>query len=260
MEYNDQFIRLSCSLMQDYRMMKLNADMKCVGLGLYISMMLFLRRQEGYRHDLGKLDLLAKNWGATVEEIQHLINDFDLYEISEDGYFSCKYLDEAMGYQREISRLRADAGRKGGKSGKKTTVKPSEGTSEKVVPPASGNDGNGMKNGVEQNDEVDDVKNEIQPTDNECNSVCSQASDKQNFKREEKKREEKNKKKDLDITKRKIEEFIWDFNLKWPDRFVDTHFDDGKRTVHWPLKIYILHPQDYISYGCKIINLSPPSP
>ena len=33
MDYTEQFIRLNCSLMSDYKMMKLNADMKCMGLG-----------------------------------------------------------------------------------------------------------------------------------------------------------------------------------------------------------------------------------
>ena len=36
MDYTEQFIRLNCSLMSDYKMMKLNADMKCMGLGLYL--------------------------------------------------------------------------------------------------------------------------------------------------------------------------------------------------------------------------------
>ena len=30
MDYTEQFIRLNCSLMSDYKMMKLNADMKSV--------------------------------------------------------------------------------------------------------------------------------------------------------------------------------------------------------------------------------------
>ena len=45
MDYTEQFIRLNCSLMSDYKMMKLNAEMKCMGIGLYIQMILFLRRQ-----------------------------------------------------------------------------------------------------------------------------------------------------------------------------------------------------------------------
>ena len=36
MDYTEQFIRLHCSLMSDYRMMKLRADMKCMGIGLYL--------------------------------------------------------------------------------------------------------------------------------------------------------------------------------------------------------------------------------
>ena len=49
MDYTEQFIRLNCSLMSDYKMMKLNADMKCMGLGLYLETILFLRKQQEYR-------------------------------------------------------------------------------------------------------------------------------------------------------------------------------------------------------------------
>ena len=64
MDYTEQFIRLNCSLMSDYKMMKLNAEMKCMGIGLYIQMILFLRRQQEYKHDFNELDLLAEQWGG----------------------------------------------------------------------------------------------------------------------------------------------------------------------------------------------------
>ena len=125
MDYTEQFIRLNCSLMSDYKMMKLNADMKCMGLGLYLETILFLRKQQEYKHDFNELDLLADQWGATVENLQHLIKDFDLFLIREDGYFRCLYLDEVMGYQSKLSEQRAAAGSKGGRSSKKSTVKAS---------------------------------------------------------------------------------------------------------------------------------------
>ena len=125
MDYAEQFIRLNCSLMSDYKMMKLNADMKCMGLGLYLETILFLRKQQEYKHDFNELDLLADQWGATVENLQHLIKDFDLFLITEDGYFRCLYLDEVMGYQSKLSEQRAAAGSKGGRSCKKSTVKAS---------------------------------------------------------------------------------------------------------------------------------------
>ena len=125
MDYTEQFIRLNCSLMSDYKMMKLNADMKCMGLGLYLETILFLRKQQEYKHDFNELDLLADQWGATVENLQHLIKDFDLVLITEDGYFRCLYLDEVMGYQSKLSEQRAAAGSKGGRSCKKSTVKAS---------------------------------------------------------------------------------------------------------------------------------------
>ena len=106
-------------------MLKLNADMKCMGLGLYLETILFLRKQQEYKHDFNELDLLADQWGATVENLQHLIKDFDLFLITEDGYFRCLYLDEVMGYQSKLSEQRAAAGSKGGRSSKKSTVKAS---------------------------------------------------------------------------------------------------------------------------------------
>lgn len=69
--------------------------------------------------------MLADQWGVTVENLQHLIKDFDLFLITEDGYFRCLYLDEVMGYQSKLSEQRAAAGSKGGRSSKKSTVKAS---------------------------------------------------------------------------------------------------------------------------------------
>lgn len=205
MEYTDQFIRLNCSLMSDYKMMKLNADMKCVGIGLYLDVILFLRKQHEYKHNFSELDLLAEQWGATVENLRHLIKDFDLFEITEDGYFRCTYLDEAMGYQNKISEQRAAAGSKGGKSSKKSTVKSSEKSSGKVVVSTSENEAINVKNTMEKSDEEDEGENVLQPSDNERDNSNEQASFKQNFKREEKNRGEKTKINDLEIEKEKIE-------------------------------------------------------
>ena len=218
MDYTEQFIRLNCSLMSDYKMMKLNAEMKCMGIGLYIQMILFLRRQQEYKHDFNELDLLAEQWGATVEDLQHLIKDFNLFVIMEDGYFRCLYLDEVMGYQNKLSEQRAAAGSKGGRSSKKKTVQ----TAEKVITSTvltaadkeanddAGNKENNtesnaensvkcMKNTIEKSDDENVTENTLQCIDNECVNGGLQASFKQNFIREEKNRGEKKKKDDVDI-------------------------------------------------------------
>ena len=210
MDYTEQFIRLNCSLMSDYKMMKLNAEMKCMGIGLYIQMILFLRRQQEYKHDFNELDLLAEQWGATVEDLQHLIKDFNLFVIMEDGYFRCLYLDEVMGYQNKLSEQRAAAGSKGGRSSKKKTVQ----TAEKVITSTvltaadkeanddAGNKENNtesnaensvkcMKNTIEKSDDENVTENTLQCIDNECVNGDLQANFKQNFIREEKNREEK---------------------------------------------------------------------
>ena len=223
MDYTEQFIRLNCSLMSDYKMMKLNAEMKCMGIGLYIQMILFLRRQQEYKHDFNELDLLAEQWGATVEDLQHLIKDFNLFVITEDGYFRCLYLDEVMGYQNKLSEQRAAAGSKGGRSSKKKTVQ----TAEKVITSTvltaadkeanddAGNKENNtensaensvkcMKNTIEKSDDENVTENTLQCIDNECVNRSLQASFKQNFIREEKNREEKKKKDDVNIIQRNI--------------------------------------------------------
>ena len=202
MDYTEQFIRLNCSLMSDYKMIKLNAEMKCMGIGLYIQMILFLRRQQEYKHDFNELDLLAEQWGATVENLQHLIKDFNLFVITEDGYFRCLYLDEVMGYQNKLSEQRAAAGSKGGRSSKKKTAQIAEKVitstvlvaADKEADDEANNKENGakcMKNTIEKSDDENIAENTIQYIDNECVDECSQASVKQNFIREEKNREEK---------------------------------------------------------------------
>ena len=215
MDYTEQFIRLNCSLMSDYKMMKLNAEMKCMGIGLYIQMILFLRRQQEYKHDFNELDLLAEQWGATVENLQHLIKDFNLFVITEDGYFRCLYLDEVMGYQNKLSEQRAAAGSKGGRSSKKKTAQIAEKVitstvlvaADKEADDEANNKENGakcMKNTIEKSDDENIAENTIQYIDNECVNECSQASVKQNFIREEKNREEKKKKDDVNIIQRNI--------------------------------------------------------
>ena len=167
MDYTEQFIRLNCSLMSDYKMMKLNADMKCMGLGLYLETILFLRKQQEYKHDFNELDLLADQWGATVENLQHLIKDFDLFLITEDGYFRCLYLDEVMGYQSKLSEQRAAAGSKGGRSSKKSTVKASAKATTSTIGRGRINGGkNGDTSCMDNNGEIYTKSNDAPCVDN----------------------------------------------------------------------------------------------
>ena len=167
MDYTEQFIRLNCSLMSDYKMMKLNADMKCMGLGLYLETILFLRKQQEYKHDFNELDLLADQWGATVENLQHLIKDFDLFLITEDGYFRCLYLDEVMGYQSKLSEQRAAAGSKGGRSSKKSTVKASAKATASTIGRGRINEGkNGDTSCMDRNGEIYTKSNDAPCVDN----------------------------------------------------------------------------------------------
>ena len=156
-----------------------------------------------------------------MEDLQHLIKDFNLFVITEDGYFRCLYLDEVMGYQNKLSEQRAAAGSKGGRSSKKKTVQ----TAEKVITSTvltaadkeanddAGNKENNtennaensvkcMKNTIEKSDDENVTENTLQCIDSEYVNGSLQASFKQNFIREEKNREEKknNSNKEKEIT------------------------------------------------------------
>lgn len=240
MEHNNQFIRLDCDLMANYQMMKMHAEMKSKGLGMFLNVLLFLRKQEDYKHNINGLDFLAMEWGASVEELLHLIQDFDLFEIAEDGSFHCLYLDELMERQHRLSEQRAACGSKGGKTTKKSIAKTAKTTASKTATRANGkavvrtadkavketseetigsasentsenapenapeNDGKSVKNMMKKSDEKKNVQNSSQSVGNQVDNMHQQANFKQNSIREEKKREEK--KKDLETEKEKIDE------------------------------------------------------
>ena len=161
---------------------------------------------------------MAEQWGVTVENLQHLIKDFNLFVITEDGYFRSLYLDEVMGYQNKLLEKRAAAGSKGGKSSKKKTVKATVPTASEIgrdgINEGKGSDApcmdskeeiymansaennvknsaESMKNATEKNTDEFLTEKLFQFVDNECCNKPSQASFKQNFIREEENREEK---------------------------------------------------------------------
>ncbi len=81
--------------------------------------------------------------------------DFDLFLITEDGYFRCLYLDEVMGYQSKLSEQRAAAGSKGGRSSKKSTVKASAKATASTIGRGRINEGkNGDTSCMDRNEEI----------------------------------------------------------------------------------------------------------
>ena len=111
--------------------------------------------------------MLADQWGATVENLQHLIKDFDLFLITEDGYFRCLYLDEVMGYQSKLSEQRAAAGSKGGRSSKKSTVKASAKATASTIGRGRINEGkNGDTLCMDRNEEIYTKSNDTSCMDN----------------------------------------------------------------------------------------------
>ena len=109
MDYTEQFIRLNCSLMSDYKMMKLNADMKCMGLELYLETILFLRKQQEYKHDFNELDLLADQAGELKFRVQGQIGPRQrpqLY-LEVDGVLSlrCQRCLEGIDYPVKVRKL-----------------------------------------------------------------------------------------------------------------------------------------------------------
>ena len=72
--------------MSDYKMMKLNADMKCMGLeGFILKRYCFCETAWGAKHDFNERIFAGRSVGATVENLQHLIKDGDTSCMDNNG-------------------------------------------------------------------------------------------------------------------------------------------------------------------------------
>ena len=83
-----------------------------IAYGIYVALMQSL--EEANNHKLSKdYEMIAYDMRTDAEVVQSVVEDFDLFEVEEDHFFS-KELSETIEQHKKVSEARAKAGRAGG--------------------------------------------------------------------------------------------------------------------------------------------------
>ncbi|MBC2575199.1 Lin1244/Lin1753 domain-containing protein [Peptostreptococcus canis] len=95
------------------KIIKLRMKLGMEGYGIYFALLERLRDEKEYK-SLRDYEILAFDFRVDVEKIRSVVEDFDLFEISEDGnsFYSKGFL-ERMEIKDSIKKKRSDAGKKG---------------------------------------------------------------------------------------------------------------------------------------------------
>ena len=110
----------------DSKIIPLRMKLGIEGYGIYFMIIERLREESNYTC-LKDYDGLAFDFRTTKEKIKSVIEDFDLFEFTDDGYFYSKSLKQRMLIKDEKSKKRSEAGILGNeKRWEKTKKKPIE--------------------------------------------------------------------------------------------------------------------------------------
>lgn len=110
---HDHFFRFNVSLMYSDQMVALTEKQGIKGVGIFVALLVELRIREDYRMNRASLPTLARRWDCTLEEVEAVTNDYELFESYSDetqgAFFSSPYLDEVMEavrQQQQVQRTR----------------------------------------------------------------------------------------------------------------------------------------------------------
>lgn len=87
----------------DPKIMLLMDEMNPEGVGIYWLLIETLRDQHGYRCPIELLPSLARRWNTSVENVEKVVNDFNLFQV-ENGFFFSDSFDRRM-RRVNISRI-----------------------------------------------------------------------------------------------------------------------------------------------------------
>ena len=93
----------------DSKIIPLRMKLGIEGYGIYFMIIERLREESNYTC-LKDYDGLAFDFRTTKEKIKSVIEDFDLFEFTDDGYFYSKSLKQRMLIKDEKSKKRSEAG------------------------------------------------------------------------------------------------------------------------------------------------------
>ncbi|GEM_PF-1184210 len=96
---NDQYFPLEANLPDDDRLCQLIEQMGIEGMGIYITLLMELRRRNGYRLSMQSLPRIARNMHVSLNKVLTVIVDFGLFHLEgsfEKGILSSEYMDRVM--------------------------------------------------------------------------------------------------------------------------------------------------------------------
>jgi len=96
---NDQYFPLEVNMINDERLAAITEKYGAKGIGIYLVLLMELRKHNNYRCGLNSIRQLARTYCLGIEVMEHVIHDFELFDIcgEEDNLtISSPYLDRVM--------------------------------------------------------------------------------------------------------------------------------------------------------------------
>ena len=114
----------------DQRLLKIRMKHGMEGYGIYFAIVEMLREQQDYILTLPDIPCIAYDLRVEIGLIEEIVFNYDLFEVDDDKFYS-RSLKRRMEKLDEKKKVRAEAGRKGGKTTAKVKQKDSNATAVK---------------------------------------------------------------------------------------------------------------------------------
>jgi hypothetical protein len=93
----------------DSKIIKVRRVLGIEGYGIYMMLLEVLREQTDFKYPINGIEDLAYEWHTSKEKIMSVINDFDLFTIEKDNFFSSKLMYYLQPYLEKSERARQAA-------------------------------------------------------------------------------------------------------------------------------------------------------
>ncbi len=122
----------------DIKVVKLRREYGMEGYGIYFALIEVLREQSDYKMDMESISVLAYDFKVEEEKVRAVIEQFDLFEIVDNYFFSDRLLRSMEAYN-ELKNKRVQAGIKGAKAKLKQSLSKPQALKEKKGKEKKGN-------------------------------------------------------------------------------------------------------------------------
>lgn len=113
----------------DQKMLPVRAKYGAKGYGIYFMIIELLREAKEYQM-LSNYEAIAYELHEQIADVQDVIENFGLFEFSDDGYFYSVSLKNRMQRKDEIIEKRRNAGKKGGQASAQAKLKQTSTTAQ----------------------------------------------------------------------------------------------------------------------------------